>query len=179
VVYRHHRFRVTRSRFGAEFFRYEGAAIRFWEIYVLAFLAALGAAILAGLVAVALVFVNKALALVAVPLVYGAIFISTAVIRARTYNEVAAETALGEVRFRARLGAGELAWIYVSNVVACLFTLGLLIPWAAVRVARYKISRTEVIASDEALAAFVAAESTRENAIADAAVDFWDIDLGF
>ena len=179
VIFRHHRFRVSRSRFGTEFFRYEGEAKEFWHIYLLA----IGVSLIYGVAVAVLMFlltlVNKFLAIGAIPLVYGTFFLSTAWVRAHTYNEVAAETKLGALRFHANLKAGELAWLYVGNLVACLFTVGLLIPWAITRVVRYKITRTRVLGTEEALAEFVAAESTREHAIADAAVDFWDIDLGF
>ena len=32
-------------------------------------------------------------------------------------------------------------WLYLSNTLAILFSIGLLIPWARIRMARYRLSR--------------------------------------
>jgi len=179
VAYRHARFRIDRSRYGTAFFHFHGKPGEFWQTYLLSMAATFGCAIVAAIVMVGLASLNKMLVLAGLPLIYASLFVGTAFVRAHIYNEVAAETNLGAIRFKANLTAGRLAWIYVSNVLACVATLGLLIPWAFVRTARYRIENTQLIATREALDSFIAAESGRESAVADAAADFWDIDLGF
>ena len=50
----------------------------------------------------------------------------------------------GGVRFRSRVSGPGLAWIVVSNLVLCVVTLGLLVPWAQVRQYRYLTRHTEI-----------------------------------
>ncbi|NBR02436.1 MAG: DUF898 domain-containing protein [Alphaproteobacteria bacterium] len=50
----------------------------------------------------------------------------------------------GGVRFRSRVSGPGLAWIAVSNLVLCVVTLGLLVPWAQVRQYRYLTRNTEI-----------------------------------
>ena len=47
-------------------------------------------------------------------------------------------------RFNSGLSRGRYTWIAISNFLATVVTLGLLRPWAAVRMARYKWERTGV-----------------------------------
>jgi uncharacterized membrane protein YjgN (DUF898 family) len=52
-------------------------------------------------------------------------------------------TAVGGCRFKSTLRARDMVWLYFSNAVAIACTLGLLIPWAAVRMAKYRFDRLE------------------------------------
>jgi uncharacterized membrane protein YjgN (DUF898 family) len=85
-------------------------------------------------------------------------------------------TWLGPVGFRPTYRAGELVWLYVSNVVAIIATLGLLTPWATVRMHRYRIERLQVVRVDD-LRGFV---GTRQQAVAATGAevaDVFDFDL--
>jgi len=55
------------------------------------------------------------------------------------------------LRFESTLGAVKLARIYVGNVVAAALSAGLLIPWAVVRTARYRLENFAMIVEDEHL----------------------------
>ena len=48
---------------------------------------------------------------------------------------------LGSNRFNCKLKAMEMAWIYLGNALAIIVSLGLLAPWAAIRLARYRLER--------------------------------------
>ena len=52
-------------------------------------------------------------------------------------------TSIGGCRFISTLRTRDMVWIYFSNAVAIACTLGLLIPWAAVRMAKYRFERLE------------------------------------
>ena len=54
-------------------------------------------------------------------------------------------TALGPLRFRADYRARDFAWLHLTNVLASVCSLGLLIPWAAVRLHRYRVERLTVL----------------------------------
>jgi len=78
--------------------------------------------------------------------------------QSRLANLVYNQSTLGEpavLRLRSTLRFRTLAGIYFTNAVAIVFTLGLAIPWAAVRVARARAAALEVEADGD-LDAFVA-----------------------
>jgi uncharacterized membrane protein YjgN (DUF898 family) len=56
-------------------------------------------------------------------------------------NFVWSHTQVGPHRFGLELRFGDVAWLWCSNLAAILLSLGLLIPWARVRMARYRIER--------------------------------------
>lgn len=63
-------------------------------------------------------------------------------------NIVINATHVGSLRLSSRLKVLEVAGIYLTNVVAIVLSLGLLIPWAKVRMMRYQMARTAVIAKE-------------------------------
>ena len=70
------------------------------------------------------------------------------VIGALTFNLALNNTKLGEgFHFESRLSPVRMAWITVSNLIAVLFTLGLLYPWARIRITRYRASCITFIGS--------------------------------
>ncbi|MEF9384196.1 YjgN family protein [Ralstonia solanacearum species complex bacterium KE056] len=95
---------------------------------------------------------------------------------ARLQNVVWNHTTLGAHRFKSEVSARKLFWIYISNAALLLVTLGLFMPFAKVRLARYKLESVTLLAAGS-LDTFVAGESTRVGALGDAAVDWYDIDI--
>ena len=65
-------------------------------------------------------------------------------------------TRIGNSRFISSLRVAAIVWIRLSSVLAILFTLGLMTPWAAIRMARYRFEHLEFVAVDD-LAGFRAA----------------------
>ena len=55
----------------------------------------------------------------------------------RLNNYCLAQSAMGPVTFGSTMRAGSLMWIYLTNILAIIFSLGLFIPWAKVRRTRY------------------------------------------
>ncbi len=49
-------------------------------------------------------------------------------------------------RFQSTVEPATYMWIYFSNAIAAIFSLGLLIPWGRVRIARYMAENTKVLA---------------------------------
>jgi len=65
--------------------------------------------------------------------------------RAKQINHFAAHTHFDKASFRSRVTAGGLIWIGVTNILIVLFTLGLLIPIAQARAARYLVENLEIV----------------------------------
>ena len=82
------------------------------------------------------------------------------------------------LRLQATFNPVRLAWISTSNLVAQLFTLGLLTPWAAVRHTRYLLEGVQVQTITD-LSDFAADSTPTESALGEAAHEFFNFDLGF
>jgi uncharacterized membrane protein YjgN (DUF898 family) len=83
----------------------------------------------------------------------------------------------GKLRFKSNLKMGEMVWLRFTNLLAIVFTLGLLTPWARVRHAKHVLERLTVMSKGD-LEDFSAATAGEINSFGDAATDTFDIDLG-
>lgn len=75
------------------------------------------------------------------------------------------------------LKVAPLMWIYVTNLLGIVFTLGLYYPWAKVRQTRYQLENMQ-IDSDGRLGAFTAGTAGGASAVGEEAGDFFDVDFG-
>ena len=98
----------------------------------------------------------------------------------RVINLTWSSTRLGPHRLICNLRTRDMLWIYFSSGIAIMLSFGLLIPWAAVRVARYRVSRTALIAHGD-LDSFVSAVTDEVDAAGEQISDLFDVDieLGF
>ena len=158
MIGRLHLLRINGSRFGTTAFACGTTIGRFYGIYALAFLLAMVTGMVTFTPIVLLAMFGKAPMLIAlVPLGYLALFALTyAFTQSRVANALYNATRLGEaVSFRSDLKARRLAGLYATNLLAIVATVGLAIPWAAIRVARARIEALHVEAPD-GLEAFMA-----------------------
>jgi uncharacterized membrane protein YjgN (DUF898 family) len=88
------------------------------------------------------------------------------------------QTRLGEISFNFSLQAPDLIWIRLTNLFAIILSLGLLIPWARIRRARYIFSRIEVSLPSD-MDDIQAASAAEEGALGDTAADFFDWEIGW
>lgn len=65
--------------------------------------------------------------------------------RAKQINHFAQHTHFDKASFKSRVTAGGLIWIGVTNILLVIFTLGLLIPVAQARAARYLVENLEIV----------------------------------
>jgi len=75
------------------------------------------------------------------------------------------------------LEVAPLMWIYVTNLLGIVCTLGLYYPWAKVRQTRYQLENMQ-IDSDGRLGAFTAGTAGATSAVGEEAGDFFDVDFG-
>jgi uncharacterized membrane protein YjgN (DUF898 family) len=85
-------------------------------------------------------------------------------------------TGLGDIRFDCDWKTGPLFKLYIVNALAVLFTLGLLLPWAAIRLARYQIGNVSIAGGD--LDSFVAVNAQAVDATGEEADLFLGFDFG-
>jgi uncharacterized membrane protein YjgN (DUF898 family) len=109
---------------------------------------------------------------------YGALLAAGPFVSARIQNTVWSNTRLEGVGFSSDVGSGRLVGITLTNLAMIVVSLGLLIPFALMRLMKYKVEAIEVLDSD-ALGRFV---SERKDAgvgsAGEGAVDVMDLDFG-
>ena len=94
----------------------------------------------------------------------------------RVTNLTWSTTRLGPHRLQCTLRTRDMLWIYLTSALAILFSLGLLIPWASVRLARYRIGRTALLAHGS-LDTFAGAVGAEVSALGEEVGDIFDIDI--
>lgn len=123
--------------------------------------------------------------------IYGLVyFLAYAYIQAKTFNAVWGNTTLTKitgtaitasniplVAFNAVVSTWKIFFIYVTNTIAILLSIGLLIPWAKIRMVKYKIDHLAV-SSIADLKTITAVEKDKEGAIGSEMGDILDIDIG-
>ncbi|MFQ5938180.1 MAG: YjgN family protein [Acidiferrobacterales bacterium] len=92
-------------------------------------------------------------------------------------NLVWSNVATGKNRLRSTLATPQMLWLYLSNALAVIFSLGLLIPWAQIRMTRYRLDNLRLLAASE-LDSFVAKEQEAVASAGEEISDFFDIDIG-
>jgi uncharacterized membrane protein YjgN (DUF898 family) len=124
--------------------------------------------------------VNPRAVISALVLIYGALILFGLLIgpafHALITNLIWNNTRVGEHRIECRLSPWRLMWITASNVVLVAITLGLFIPWAAVRLARYQVECVRVLPASD-LQEFVAAAPEGVTAVGEEAATAFDFDI--
>lgn len=110
-------------------------------------------------------------------LVYAAAFTLAGHIKARTANLVLGSTRVGSHQLVSNQRTRDILVLYFTNAVALVVSLGLLIPWAQVRLARYRLEHLRLHTSG-ALQAGRYEMGGRGGVLGEAAHDLGDIDLG-
>jgi uncharacterized membrane protein YjgN (DUF898 family) len=169
---------------------FKGESGRFYGIYLRAFLMMLAIPFLGGIFMAifgAAIFSGGGKTITAAVFLVGAVsygiflLLFTLVqqyIYASTFNYSWGNTRIGPITFDVDLSARTLAWIRFTNVIAIVFSLGFLAPWAKIRRAKYILPQTTAILPAD-MGAFEAAKDTKEGAVGDTAADFFDWDIGW
>ena len=84
---------------------------------------------------------------------------------------------LEHIQVRSELKTLDLLLLYVTNTMAIMFSLGLLMPWAKVRTARYRASKTSIETNGD-LEQFVKAQVEKQSALGEEMGEMFDMDLG-
>lgn len=95
---------------------------------------------------------------------------------ARLGNVFYNSTTFADHGFNSQLETGKLARLYITNALGIVFTLGLFIPWAKVRMARYRAQCLSLNVAGS-LDGFVAAEEEQVSALGDEMSEIFDTDV--
>lgn len=169
-MHKTHKFIANGSRYGTTPFLLNNTTRQYYGFFGKGLLIALGFAIAAG---VAARVIDPVVAIVIATIGYLVIF---GYFMAGITNLFMNGASLDDHTFESSLQSGQMIWIYFSNSVLVLLTLGLFTPWAKVRMARYRVSRTAMLISGD-LDHFVAAETDRTSALGQELGDAFDVDF--
>ncbi len=97
-------------------------------------------------------------------------------LRTRYTNLMWKFSSLGPHRFESTLRARDVIWIYFSNGLAIVFSLGLAVPWAMVRLAKYRAAHFAMWVQGD-LDSFVAEAERAEDATSAELIDALDLDV--
>lgn len=145
------RFLLNKHLYGGRSFNFDAPIGLFYKPFlILIGLALLALAVIGGVVVLAFTsgsMVNFSivqplilLAFIAIPT---AALTYYALIRNVIYENLTLD---GKHRFRSTIKVGKTVWIIVTNMLAIVFTVGLMLPWARVRWAKYLADNTFLLA---------------------------------
>ena len=167
----------NRTRFGQSRFSFIANAMEFYTIYFAAAVVFIVTMVAVVLVMVTLGMLWQPLAVVggfvAVFLPYAA---SAAYIQTQRTNIIFSNLELDEMHFISKLEVKRMLYFYLTNTLAILLTLGLAVPWAMIRVARYRAECMTVFAQD--FSRFTRSEVEEESAQGEEISDIFGLEIG-
>jgi uncharacterized membrane protein YjgN (DUF898 family) len=179
------RFIIAHHHFGQTQLRADLLTGGFFLAYLLAALMVIGTIVLFVIGMVVVVFATGAperqepagiaslLPVVLLYIVYIAVF---AFLRAQIGNLTLNGVVLGPLRCRSTLRARDLVWLYLSNIVAILATVGLATAWVTIRMARYR-ARNAYLTGEAAPESFAGTVSGESSATGSEVSDLFDVDV--
>lgn len=189
TAYRQVRFLASNYVYGSTEASYEGELKPFWGIYLSALLLlivpmgifayAIYSAYqlqMMGMPKEVIIGAISTLILVGVVSFYLIIPVLVAFLQARKANLFYNHTRLGNIRFHSTQRARDLIWIYISNLILIAITFGLFIPFAAVRLARYRAEHLALLSDD--LSSFTTQARDNMSAVGGEISDLFDIEIG-
>ncbi|KFN41945.1 YjgN family protein [Arenimonas metalli] len=188
-----HDYTVSGHRFGGKRFRFAGDLGTYYIPFLICIGLGFGAYLLMILVVIAGAALGAALSgdssvggeppigvmigiFAPLAAVYLALLALPIYLRTKYINLMWRYSSLGGHRFESTLRARDMIWIYFSNGVAIVATVGLLVPWAMVRIARYRAAHFALLADGE-LDHFVAEAERAEGAAGAELTDALDLDV--
>ena len=113
-----------------------------------------------------------------VPVMLGMVFVQIYVY-VTLFNYNLGRLLMQQTAFSSTLRIGRYFWITLTNILATVFTFGLLAPWAAIRKTRYLAESVELSHPETGFGDFVARAGEDQSAIGDAAADMFELDIGW
>ena len=172
AIYRQQKFMIEGHAYGTAGFEFQATAKDYFKLFFIL----IGGLLLA---IVAMILLSSlGLDILAAPiflLAYLLLFTGFAVMMANIrYNN----SVLASHSFHADWQLASYTRLFLFNTLATVVTLGLFIPWAKVRTARYKAEHTWFLANGD-IDSFIATEQEQVGSLGEGVTDLFDIELGF
>ena len=95
----------------------------------------------------------------------------------RIRNHVLNTTTIGGNSLHSNLRVSTMLWLYLTNLLAIIGTLGLAVPWAQIRLAKYRAESTQALLDDD-WENYLADNTTAGSALGDELGEAFDVDVG-
>lgn len=176
-------FVISGHQLGDAFFRFQSKSGPFYAAYLLSGLMVFGVMMIAGLFTTFLTGKNAGhpptmIQLIPFFVLYGAaLFFSKHYIYARLFNHIWSHTRLDDHTFKADLPVGGWLKLQAGNLVAIIFSCGLLYPWTVIRSVQFTLARLQFVPSQpiEKISRLGRREGS---AIGETAAEFVGLDFG-
>lgn len=113
-----------------------------------------------------------------IPIMLGMVFVQIYVY-VTLFNYNLDRLLVQQTAFKSSLKIGKFYWISLTNILATVFSFGLLAPWAAIRKTRYMAESVELSHPETGFGDFVVRAGEEQSAIGDAAADMFEMDIGW
>lgn len=177
------KFQHSEARYGSSKFSFDAKVSGFYKIYLVLFgLMVLGTVVFFGVITALVVGSSDRMqaanygSIVGILLIYPWVLASTWLFMAMLQNLVWNHTQLGAHRFQSAMHWGRLAFIYATNTVGIILTLGFYTPFAKVRAMKYRLESISLQVSG-GLDDVVAQSTPDVNATGEGMADFLGVDL--
>lgn len=180
-------YQFDNSRFGNAAFKFGAAVQGFYLLYLSALAVMLGTVLLLPVLAMMSGTGSGLQSLitgfaVAGPLIMlvmvASILIVSSLFSAYMQNLVWGNTGLGEHRFFSNVSARRLLWIRASNFLGVALTLGLFMPFAAIRMSRFRLESMGVTVSGD-MSGFISDQQQQASAAGEETAEMFDVDISF
>lgn len=184
-TYARQKFLIGQTRLGTTQFDFRASASDYYVAIILGGLAIVGGVVAAILITLPLPDDVMIAALpgfdlrsiVMIPVMGLAYLFGFAVINAGIRNAAFDNTHIASHKLSCKLRAPQLFWLYLTNALAAVVSLGLLIPWAQVRLMRYQLSSMQLHVNGD-LDEFVGVQRSQVAATGQEVGDLLDVDMG-
>lgn len=163
-------FAVANTAYGTAPFRFEARARDFYALFVVLLL------VIVAMVSVT-VATQKSVPWMGSIIIIPAYLFIFAFWNSRMGNIVYNASSLEGHRFVSDLRTRDIMTLYFTNALAILLTLGLFVPWAKVRLARYRAQRLKLITSGD-IDSFVNNQAENVSSAGEEVGEIFDIDIG-
>lgn len=169
-IHRRRELAVSKSAFGTSRFSFSATVGSFYDAYVKA-----GAILF--FVWLLSFGVIQLLPFLAAVLFSVGFLVSYAYLDTCLTNLVYSGTSTKRFRLQSTLVPLKMIRLYLTNTVAIIFSLGLMIPWASIRMARYRLDNLKLLETGD-LDGFIAGDQKQVSAAGEEIGEFFDFDIG-
>ena len=182
-------FKVNHSNFGTADFTFGAKKRQYYFLYLKPFLGIVLVGVLFAVIAGAIAGYTKAsgatestnaspIVTIAMPFLLVIFYLwFFAYLQARRTNLVFNNVSIDGHQLTSKLGVMYMMYLYATNTLAMALSLGLLMPWAKIRTARYRASVTAIEPSGD-FDGFIGAQANPQSALGEEMGDIFDLDLG-
>ena len=174
ILYKQYHFIINNGAFGTTEFDYHAKPKEIYRIFLIIF----------GVLFMTVLFLfglNNTLGQETVIMLSGFIMVPVYLfifgyLKANIANLNFNSTTIKDHHFNSSMQSKTVTWIYFTNTIAIALSLGLMIPWAKIRMARYRAECLQLKVCDS-LDNFIAAEQKNISALGDQISEVFDVEI--